>query len=395
MKILKIVPCFHPSRYAGGIETLAREWAKSLAQDYGCEVYILTSTTIVEPKSYPEDGHLAIEVKRLRCLRLFTRPVIPALLPSLYSLVRSFKPDIVHHYIPLVQDSLVARIATRLNIPFVVTFAADPILSEDSPYLQSLLEKVYSSISIMPTLRMASKVISTTKSYRNISTYLPNIDASKIEVVYQGVDIDYYHPPTPAERETAKTSIQSKYGISFEPNVPIIGFVGRMVPYKGAEYLIKAARELADTQFVLVGDNPQGFKPADMPRNVRLVGYVPYEDLRSFYWSFDITANPSINRMDSVPLTTLESMACGTPIIITDVGGNKELFDKSDFPFGKLISPKSQSEITRAIVEILAKEAEFKKGARNEAIKYSWSRVVQDLYNVYTRLLEQESVREM
>jgi len=395
VKILKIVPYFHPSRYAGGIETLAREWAKSLAQDYGCEVCILTSTTVAEPKSYPEDDNLALEIERLRCLRLFTRPVIPMLLSSLYSRIRSFKPDIIHHYIPLVQDSLVALIAARSKIPFIVTFAADPILSEDSSYLQSLLEKVYSSLSVMPTLRMASKVISTTESYRNISTFLPNIDANKIEVVYQGVDTDYYRPPTPAEQRRAKTSIQSKYGISFEHDVPIIGFVGRMVPYKGGEYLVKAARELTDIQFVLVGDNSQGLKQADMPRNVRLVGYVPYEDLRSFYWSFDITANPSINRMDSIPLTTLESMACGTPIIITDVGGNRELFDKSDFPFGKLIPPKNRDEITKAIVETLAKKAELKKGARNEAVKYSWSRVVQDLYNVYTRILEQQSVREM
>lgn len=390
MKILKVVPYFHPSQYAGGIETLAEGWSKSLVTDYGCEIYILTSTGILGPISYLEDKYLAqqhIQVNRMRGFRVATRPVIPHLALKLHVLIKSFNPDIVHLYIPAAQDSIIARIAKHYKLPLAVTFAADPILSDNSSLPQKFSERLYTSLSIIPTLRMANRVISTTKCYRDFSPFLQRIDTKKIEVVYQGVDTEYYRPPITEELEECKNYLCSKYKVSLDK--PVIGFVGRLVPYKGIDYLLESAKELGNMQFIIVGNDPQQRNWGNIPPNVKFVGRVPFDDLRKFYCVFNITINPSTSSMESIPLTTLESMACGTPIIITDVGGNKELFDKSESLFGKLIPPKNPIAITEAVVDILNNESVFKIGARREALKYSWRSVTKVLYHVYKEILKE------
>ncbi|MCC6019518.1 MAG: glycosyltransferase family 4 protein, partial [Candidatus Verstraetearchaeota archaeon] len=104
------------------------------------------------------------------------------------------------------------------------------------------------------------------------------------------------------------------------------------------------------------------------------------------YWAFDVTVNPSISRTESIPLTMLESMACGTPVIVTDVGGNREIFDNASHKFGILIQPEDEQLIS-AIIEALDKREYLSKGARLEAIKYDWKNVTKALHEIYQELI--------
>jgi glycosyltransferase involved in cell wall biosynthesis len=386
-RILKVVPFFPPSLYAGGVENLAKGWSDSLVRDYRCQVYLLSSEVLGEKYRLLcvngiQQQHSYIVIRRTKAIVLLTRPIMPFLAMSCLSMVKEVKPEIVHLYIPLAQDLLISKIFKKCDFPIVLTYAADPILGESS-FLKSMIEKAYHA-TIISTLDLADYVISTTERYVMISPILRLVPRKKIRVVYQGVDTRYFRPSTEDERRRAKEGLRKKYNIS--NGTPIIGFVGRLVPYKGLRLLLSIAECLKSYAFFIVGEGPLRYSLEKAAgKNVFFLGRVSDEMLRELYWAFDLTINPSINRAESIPLTTLESMACGTPVVVTDVGGNKELFERASHVFGVLTEPEKEKLIS-AIDEVLNKREEFAMGARLEAMKYDWKQVTKALYEVYQEL---------
>ncbi len=76
MRILKILPYFTPSKYSGGIGLLAGGWARSLAKDYNCEVYMVSAATIEEARSLSAHEtyiYNNLFLKRLSAVRIATR----------------------------------------------------------------------------------------------------------------------------------------------------------------------------------------------------------------------------------------------------------------------------------------------------------------------------------
>jgi glycosyltransferase involved in cell wall biosynthesis len=104
----------------------------------------------------------------------------------------------------------------------------------------------------------------------------------------------------------------------------VVGYVGRLSPEKNLSAVIKCASILKDVAFVLVGDGPQGEalkQVAGSLENVYFVGR--QENVEDFYAAFDVLMLPSA--VEGLPLVILEAMACGTPIIASDVGAISEI----------------------------------------------------------------------
>lgn len=180
--------------------------------------------------------------------------------------------------------------------------------------------------------------------------------------------------------------------ILLEHNIPIdkptIGFVGRLSPEKNIGSIIRCAKSLPNYSFVLVGDGPQ-FEPlkkaANELPNVYFVG--AKNNVEDYYSAFDVLILTSL--VEGLPLVILEAMACGTPVVSSNVGGIGEvLFEGFN---GKLINnPNDCPSFIKAIQQVVENTEEWQAMSKNskefvQKIKDAGSKI--NLNNVYKTIL--------
>lgn len=114
-------------------------------------------------------------------------------------------------------------------------------------------------------------------------------------------------------------------------DVPVILFVGRLIPYKGVEYLLQALSRMTDVPWVfrLVGDGPLADELKQMTvalglgGRVDFVGRVPREAVADYYREADICCFPGLN--ESSGNVNVEAMSCGRPVVVADWAGPREI----------------------------------------------------------------------
>jgi glycosyltransferase involved in cell wall biosynthesis len=161
------------------------------------------------------------------------------------------------------------------------------------------------------------------------------VDPARLERIGNGVDTARFTPPRDdASRRTARRRL---WGVADEgddrDDGALIGFVGRLSPEKAPQDFVRAALMLRErapaARFVVVGDGPmqaelQGliaqYRLAD---RVRLVGL--QHDMPAVYAALDLLVSTS--HSEALPLTIMEAMACGLPVVATRVGGVSDLVE--------------------------------------------------------------------
>lgn len=122
-------------------------------------------------------------------------------------------------------------------------------------------------------------------------------------------------------------SVRSKLGIP--PGAPVVGTVGRLIPDKKQDTLIEFARDFPDWRVVIVGEGPLENHLREKAASCGVEGRVVLtglrRDVRDLMESFDAFALPS--RREGLSIVLIEAMAMGLPVVVTDVGGNRELVE--------------------------------------------------------------------
>jgi spore coat protein SA len=204
---------------------------------------------------------------------------------------------------------------------------------------------------------------------------LPDFKHSAI--VRNGADTELFYPSIekPAER-----------------SLPVVLFAGRMNKDKGVHIFTAAMRLLQDrgvaVEARIVGASSfGGSKPtpyiseliATAPNNVKFIGYCSGKDLADEFRAADVFCCPSVWQ-DPFPMVNLEAMACGLPVVATNVGGIPEAFREGG---GLLVEPNSPEQLAEAISTLLHNEAARKEIAREgyqSFVKnFTWS-AVRDQY---------------
>jgi len=135
-------------------------------------------------------------------------------------------------------------------------------------------------------------------------------------------------------------------------------YIGRSHPIKGTNYLIDAflhiQKKYPNTYLDIVGIKPDEkilFKQIQDIHldKIKFNGIVSYEKIFDFYYKTDVFILPSL--MEGLSNVLMEAMACGLPIIATNVGGNKELIVNGKG--GYLVQPKSAEELANAIINLI------------------------------------------
>lgn len=153
----------------------------------------------------------------------------------------------------------------------------------------------------------------------------------------------------------------------------IVFSLGRLVPYKGFEYLIEAAKLLDDNYVVLIGgtgplrDELQTrIDLLGLQERVKLLGYVSDVDLPAYFDACDLFCMSSVMKTEAFGIVQIEAMSCGKPVVATKIPQSGVSWVNKDGVSGLNAEPCNAADLARCIRGIMADEeayARFSKGA--------------------------------
>lgn len=178
---------------------------------------------------------------------------------------------------------------------------------------------------------------------------------NRTSLLMNAVDIEKFYPDNVLRRHTRK-----RFGLS-QDDIAII-FVGRIEKTKGPGRLLDCIPFLIEEKrpFHIFFAGEGNYKPylekcvltKNYDPNVTFLGHVPHEKLSSYYNMADILVLPS--ETEGVPMVILEALACGTPVVASNVGGIPDII--VDGINGMVIEDLSPKKLTFAIIDILLKK---------------------------------------
>jgi len=218
-----------------------------------------------------------------------------------------------------------------------------------------------------------------------------------VTVIHEGVETSEFTPDLDAG------DVREKYGL--DGWITIL-FVGRIVPYKGVEYLVKAANIVVNdfgskkVLFLLVGPLAERgldkvehadyiarifsfIKDSDLQRNVKLTGAMPFVDLPRFFSACDIFVLPSL--AETFGLVISQAMASAKPVIGTRIAG---IMDQvKDGWNGYLVEPANEHQLAEKIKYLIGHPDERRKmglnGRKFAEDEFDWSRVSDRILQLY------------
>jgi glycosyltransferase involved in cell wall biosynthesis len=370
--------------HVGGIEKVVYEQSKRLLQK-NFEPIVVTNR-IETPKNYVVDG---INVECYESLNTGFRLGIPYSIPTVTSLATFLKAvkssKIVHaHGHPYLTSLIAAKLAKRYSKPFVLT-QHNTFIEYDSIF--DSIERLNDLAIGKETLKEADKIIAVSNATKD---YVLSLGAKpeKVKVLHNGVDLVKFRPLAGKRDE-----IRRKLGISKDAVVVLT--VRRLVYKNGIDTLIETANIAVKKNlkiiFLVVGKGPDfnnvqlRIEQLGIEKNFRLTGFVKDEDLPFYYNAADFFVLPSKSG-EGLPLVALEAMACGLPVIATNVGGIREVLMKD---YGKLVPPNNPELLAKAILEFSDIDFSSRKKEMRAIMeeKYSWDKNVERLIEIYEELI--------
>jgi glycosyltransferase involved in cell wall biosynthesis len=256
----------------------------------------------------------------------------------LTSLLKQKRPDVVHTH--LGRADSYGRLAARLaGIPVIVTTAHNVERWKGNFALRSI--DAY-------TTQFAHRVIACSERVREHLRDVGTVPMSKVTVIRNGVNLGVWdNSPAPA------TAIELRKSFNFTEKDFVIGIIGRLEEQKGHVYLFEALARLRDAipnlHLMVVGEGTLGDSMRQLVNSLKLSSNVTFagarRDMRIVYEALDMVVIPSL--WEGLPITLLEAMASGRPVIATAVGGIPEVIRHESN--GLLVPPKDCLAIADAI----------------------------------------------
>jgi glycosyltransferase involved in cell wall biosynthesis len=202
------------------------------------------------------------------------------------------------------------------------------------------------------------------------------VDAAKITVLRNGVDTRMFRP---VDRALLRARLQL--------SGKVLLMVGNLVELKGHELVLRALCDLPDTCLLIIGEGreEQNLKELThtlgLQERVRFLGILPQEQLVEYYGAADALVLASSR--EGWPNVLLEAMACGTPVVATDVGGTPEIVAAPEA--GVLASERSARGIADALRRLLRNYPD-RNLTRRYAEGYSWAATTAGQLELFDRV---------
>jgi glycosyltransferase involved in cell wall biosynthesis len=334
LKVLIVYKDYYP--VLGGIENHVRLLAEGL-QERGAEVLVLVTNTSGRC-ARERINHIPV-IKAGRLLNISSAPVSHGLYLQLRKLSRW--ADIIHMHAPYPPAEL-WMIFSRSRIPFLLSYHSDIVR-------QKVLGSLYRPF-LRLLLRKADAITVSSSNYIATSPHLPRF-ARKCEVIHLGVDLKRFSLTPETERKAVEK--RQQYG-----EKKLILFVGRLRYYKGIGVLIDAMKLIENGHALIAGSGPMGTiwrKKAvkeGITDRITFLGRVSEEELHTLYHASDIFVFPSINRAEAFGLAQVEAMACGLPVICTELGTGTSFVNQHEIT-GIVVPPGDARALASALQRLI------------------------------------------
>jgi endonuclease/exonuclease/phosphatase family metal-dependent hydrolase/glycosyltransferase involved in cell wall biosynthesis len=370
----------------GGIEESIRSFTNQL-RGKGHSVIIAAPEMAGSPPF--EEG-----VIRLPAIQNFNQTDFSVNLPMpgiLSTLMKKFKPEIVHSHHPFLMGDLALRLCGQYRIPLIFTYHT--MYEQYVHYLPIHNDAVKRFVIELAAgyANLSHQVIVPSESVRDI--LLERGVQTPMEVIPTGIHIKRF-------KAGEGDIIRQRFLIP--ANAFVIGTVGRLEPEKNLEFLVESVAALLKKElrahFLVIGRGSceemikKTFETHRLTHRLHFAGVLQGQDLVDAYHAMDIFAFTSLSETQGIVL--VEAMAAGVPVVALDAPGAREVV--VDYDNGRLLLNPSQELFTEALSWIIhLSDSEFKKlkeAARQTSQKFKIEDSVQHLLGTYKNVCSLEYV---
>lgn len=352
MKILQLGK-FYPIK--GGVEKVMYDLLIGLSQrSITCDMLcasseILSTNNQITPNKFSE---IFVEPS---INEIAKTKISPALISKLRKICSNY--DIIHLHHPDPMSALAL---------FLSGYRGKVILHWHSDILaQKVLLRFYKPLQTW-ILKRADLILTTSPNYLEQSKYLTKYK-KKSDILPIGIS-DISKDYNVGKSEHIKQQYKDK---------KIIFSLGRLVTYKGFEYLIYAAEYLPEDYVILIGgEGPLKQHLQDiinqkqLNSKVCLLGYLDDVDVFSYYKACDLYCLSSIEKTEAFAIVQIEAMSFSKPIVATEIFGSGVSWVNKNGYSGINVPPKNSQKLSLAIIEILQNKDRYDKYCNNARQRY-------------------------
>jgi len=374
---------FYP-QVGGGVEKVVYEISKRLTK-MGCEVLVITLGNCRSNNTYMVEDIKVCRIPSIDLSRALDLQLsFPRSIREILHVTKTFSPDIIHSHNIFFTTSLVGVLVKQLyKRKLAVTAHLGDIQNLALVgQLKAFSARCYERSLGRIILASSDKVIAVSNSVLRHLVSI-GVPSEKIAVIPNGVDLEEFNPAVNSNKDEQINVI----------------FVGRLLPNKGLEYLIEAAKSVVSKRsngikFKIIGD---GSHKAPLENLVKRKGLGNYFDflgkipkVSDVLQDGGIFVRPSLT--EGMPLTVLEAMSCKLPIIATNVAGTPELIAQNET--GLLVDPGNVQQLADAILYLVNCPEDAERLGNNARAfiechykeRYSWETVASKMLSLYKSL---------
>ena len=299
---------------------------------------------------------------------------------KIYGVIKEARCDIIHTHSS--KMGFLGRLAAKLaGVPIVIhTVQGFPFYREG----HWIAKKLYLFLERLAGKWTDMLICVSRNDYDNAVTNSIT-SANRAIVIHNGVNLTKFNP-------TLTSNLRNEFG--FASHTPVIGMIARLDSQKNPQTFVKAAAIVLESieyaKFICAGDGvlypeiKQMIDELNIAKSFILTGW--RQDVPELLSTIDIFVIPSL--WEGLPLSIIEAMAMGKPVISSDIPGSRELVMHNNT--GLLVPPKNPEQLANAIIDLIQNKDKAKRFANNGQQlvkeKLDMNRIVEQHEEVYERL---------
>jgi glycosyltransferase involved in cell wall biosynthesis len=285
--------------------------------------------------------------------------------PVIARMVERTRDDVVldgHFLYP--DGAATALIGKRLGIPVVLTARG----SDVNVKCRNILMRQW----VLWACARSAAIITVSKALKDRLVEM-GVEDDKLTVLRNGVNLEKF-----------SSKLSDGDGRPDNAELSIVS-VGHLLEAKGHHIVIEALAQIHSAHLTIIGDGPERSRLETLAKEhgvsdrVRFVGQVSHEDMPKYYRSADVTVLAS--KREGMPNVILESLACGTRVIATDVGGIGEVVDQQEAGF--LMRDRTVGSLVDAFRKLQATSCDRHATREYAAEHLSWGPIVDQQRSLY------------
>lgn len=388
----------YPPRIIGGLGTHVHQLAVNLSR-LGIDVHVVTKDVEDAPDYEEADG---VKIHRVPLYA----PQIPQ--EDWVSWTLQFNVALLERAVPLINerigkvhvihahDWLVAHAGIALKhayrIPLVATIHATEY-GRHQGHIPEGMSRIIHQVEWWLTYESV-RTITCSNYMRDEVERIFELPDDKITIIPNGIEYDLFK----IDHDLERLRRQFVY-----PDSRMVFFVGRLVYEKGVQTVIEAMpkvlEEVPDLCFLVAGTGPHAralqimIEELGLGQKIKMLGFVEADFLAKFYKCADITVVPSI--YEPFGMVVLEAMVAGSPVIVADTGGLKEIVVHEET--GLCFKPGNPDSLAQAMIRVLKNDGLARQltmdAQRFIGEKYNWGRIARHTMEVYRRSIREYEYR--